>query len=247
MIKFFRRIRQQLLTDNKFSKYLLYAIGEIFLVVVGILIALSINNWNEERITNEKEQHALLEIKSDLEHNISRLNYVISDPEEGIESIMETIDIVVFNLEESKVYNDSMEQHFIRLFNYPDIALKSSGYESLTSMGMDLISDHHLRSEIGILYTYQIPLVKLAFREVRDDFYHYMLDYLNGYFVSRLDENGRDIRLPVNYNELINNREFIESLKNYKYVYDYFIRESKVTLNECKGLLQEIGKEIKVQ
>ncbi|MEY8020456.1 DUF6090 family protein [Muriicola sp. SD30] len=247
MIKFFRRIRQKLLSENKVSKYLLYAIGEIFLVVVGILIALSINNWNEKRITNEKEQHALLEIKSDLEHNINRLNYIISDPEEGIESIMETIDIVVFNLEESRVYNDSMAQHFIRLFNYPDIALKSSGYESLTSMGMDLISDHHLRSEIGILYTYQIPLVKLAFREVRDDFYHYMLDYLNGYFVSRLDENGRAIRLPVNYDELINNRQFIESLKNYKYVYDYFIRESKITLNECKALLQEIEKEIKVQ
>jgi len=49
MIKFFRKIRQKLLTENKFSKYLLYAIGEIILVVIGILIALSINNWNEER------------------------------------------------------------------------------------------------------------------------------------------------------------------------------------------------------
>jgi hypothetical protein len=49
MIKFFRKIRQQLLIENKFSKYLLYAIGEIVLVVIGILIALSINNWNEKR------------------------------------------------------------------------------------------------------------------------------------------------------------------------------------------------------
>ena len=49
MIKFFRRIRQQLLTENKFSKYVLYAIGEIILVVVGILIALSINNWNSNQ------------------------------------------------------------------------------------------------------------------------------------------------------------------------------------------------------
>jgi sensor domain CHASE-containing protein len=52
MIKFFRRIRQQLLSENKFSKYLLYAIGEIILVVIGILIALQINNnnnYNEQR------------------------------------------------------------------------------------------------------------------------------------------------------------------------------------------------------
>ncbi len=47
MIKFFRKIRQRLLTENKFSKYLIYAIGEIILVVIGILIALQINNWNE--------------------------------------------------------------------------------------------------------------------------------------------------------------------------------------------------------
>ena len=47
MIKFFRKIRRKLLTENKFSKYFLYAIGEIILVVIGILIALSINNWNE--------------------------------------------------------------------------------------------------------------------------------------------------------------------------------------------------------
>ncbi len=49
MLRFFRQIRQRLLTDNRFNKYLLYAIGEIVLVVVGILIALQINNWNDDR------------------------------------------------------------------------------------------------------------------------------------------------------------------------------------------------------
>lgn len=47
MIKFFRKIRQKMLTENKFSKYLIYAIGEIILVIIGILIALQINNANE--------------------------------------------------------------------------------------------------------------------------------------------------------------------------------------------------------
>ncbi len=49
MIKFFRKIRQRLLTENKFSKYLLYAVGEIILVIIGILFALQINNWNNEK------------------------------------------------------------------------------------------------------------------------------------------------------------------------------------------------------
>jgi len=49
MIKFFRRIRQKLITEGSLSKYLIYAIGEILLVVIGILIALQINNWNEKQ------------------------------------------------------------------------------------------------------------------------------------------------------------------------------------------------------
>ncbi len=59
MIKFFRRIRQNLLSENKTGKYLKYAIGEIFLVVIGILIALQINNWNEQRKARIQE-HAVL-------------------------------------------------------------------------------------------------------------------------------------------------------------------------------------------
>ncbi|PCJ94919.1 MAG: hypothetical protein COA50_11090 [Flavobacteriaceae bacterium] len=60
MIKFFSKIRQRLLTENKFSKYLLYAIGEIVLVVIGILIALSINTWNHN-LADEKKSKIILE------------------------------------------------------------------------------------------------------------------------------------------------------------------------------------------
>jgi len=67
MIKFFRKIRQGLLNENKFSKYLLYAIGEILLVVIGILIAVSINNWNENRKLQNEELNLLEEVKSNLE------------------------------------------------------------------------------------------------------------------------------------------------------------------------------------
>ena len=69
MIKFFRRIRQQLLTENKFSKYLIYAIGEIILVVIGILIALQINNWNENRKNRIAEADYYCRILEDLESN----------------------------------------------------------------------------------------------------------------------------------------------------------------------------------
>jgi len=66
MIKFFRKIRQKMLTENKFSKYLIYAIGEIILVVIGILIALQINNWNEVQKGKMKATTILKEIRSDM-------------------------------------------------------------------------------------------------------------------------------------------------------------------------------------
>ena len=69
MIKFFRKIRQKLLSENKFSKYLLYAIGEIILVVIGILIALQINNWNENRKLNDAKNKTLEHIKKEVLSN----------------------------------------------------------------------------------------------------------------------------------------------------------------------------------
>ncbi len=73
MIKFFRRIRQRLLRKSNFSKYLLYAIGEIILVVIGILIALQINNWNEAIKNAKTEQEFYKEILSDLEKDNIKL------------------------------------------------------------------------------------------------------------------------------------------------------------------------------
>ena len=69
MIKFFRKIRQKLLSENKFSKYLIYAIGEIVLVVIGILIALQINNWNNQQRDNQSEIKYLNQIKNSLRDN----------------------------------------------------------------------------------------------------------------------------------------------------------------------------------
>lgn len=74
MIKFFRKIRQQLLKENRAGKYLLYAIGEIVLVVIGILIALQINNWNEDRKTHLRDIEFLNNLKVELSVDISAFN-----------------------------------------------------------------------------------------------------------------------------------------------------------------------------
>ena len=75
MIGFFRRIRKGLLNDNKFTKYLLYAIGEITLVVIGILIALQINTWNDGMKARKVENNFFENILLDLEKDNEKLNY----------------------------------------------------------------------------------------------------------------------------------------------------------------------------
>ncbi|TMM56859.1 hypothetical protein FEE95_10185 [Maribacter algarum] len=74
MIKFFRHIRRSLIQENKMGKYFKYAIGEIILVVIGILIALSINNWNENRKERGQEQELLLQLQSEFRSNLEQLD-----------------------------------------------------------------------------------------------------------------------------------------------------------------------------
>ena len=66
MLTFFRRLRQNLLKENRFSKYLLYAIGEIILVMIGILLALQVSNWNKKRLDRISQIEYLENIKTDL-------------------------------------------------------------------------------------------------------------------------------------------------------------------------------------
>ena len=86
MIKIFRQIRQKLIMEKKAANYLKYAIGEIVLVVIGILIALQINNWNEIRKTNLEEQRALLNIQNDFSKNKVLLKDLIETTKESINS-----------------------------------------------------------------------------------------------------------------------------------------------------------------
>jgi hypothetical protein len=77
MLKFFRKIRKELIAEKKVSNYLLYAIGEIVLVVIGILIALAIDNANEQSIKREKEQIYLMGLRDEFETSQTKLKELI--------------------------------------------------------------------------------------------------------------------------------------------------------------------------
>ena len=144
MIKFFRKIRQRLLIENNLSKYLIYAIGEIILVVIGILIALQVNNWNEERKLNKLEIATLNEIKISLQQSILELENLIEHNDRSYNSCSVLLD----SFDSGRPYNDSLNIYLnrfdSRLIPYFDYA----AYETLKFKGLDLISNETLKKSI---------------------------------------------------------------------------------------------------
>ncbi|RDK87028.1 DUF6090 family protein [Marinirhabdus gelatinilytica] len=136
MLKFFRRIRQRLLSENKFSKYLLYAIGEIILVVIGILIALQINNWNtkaqETKTLNGYLNNIAENIKSDRKNLIAIRAFRDS-------SIVGSAYFMAL-LKKERIDPKSASGYFTTYLRYSPILKESfkadvSGFESLKNSG----------------------------------------------------------------------------------------------------------------
>ena len=94
MLRFFRRIRQRLLTEHRFNKYLLYAVGEVALVVIGILIALQIDNWNEYRKEREQEKELLAQLKSEYQSNLEQLDSKMGLRDRMITACVKLLDYV---------------------------------------------------------------------------------------------------------------------------------------------------------
>ena len=164
MIKFFRRIRQKLLTENNFSKYLIYAFGEIILVVFGILIALSINNWNEKRKQNELETVYLKRLHNDLKKDIVTFSNEIQRLERNNEKIVNFSNVL-----KEENYNDSTlvaltREYMIFGTLYPIFNPSTSTFEDLSSTGnLSVISKTEIRDSIVKHYE-EYQFVELNFK-----------------------------------------------------------------------------------
>ncbi len=136
------------MTENKFSKYFLYAIGEIALVMIGILLALQVNNWNEQRKDRVTEQKLLIALQEDLLVNINRLNKEILLEQRTINQANK----IIKHLDERKPYNPSLDLTFAEAIYSPDITISTSSYESLKFKGIDIIQRESLQRSIINLF-----------------------------------------------------------------------------------------------
>ena len=187
MIKFFRRIRQRLLTENKFYKYLLYAFGEIVLVVIGILIALQINNWNEEQKNKAIEQQLLISLLQEFETNLTILTKTIETNTAIIEGSLE---IGKFTGPSLPIISEKeMSQNMVDAFKYVSRYVPNKGtYDEINNSGkLSIISDPSLRKAISEIQS-QLELVKIQENAVTErGAYTHQFFLNNGNFRRHLD------------------------------------------------------------
>ncbi len=148
MLTVFRKIRRNLLQQSKLTRYLVYAVGEIILVVIGILIALQVNKWNEARIQYKLETDVLNEIRAGLLTDLRDINYNIGAHQRILESQTQVLEW----LNSDSPYADTLSYHFARMNNSTVFVSNDSPYESLKQIGIRLIQNDSLRDKITTVY-----------------------------------------------------------------------------------------------
>lgn len=220
MIKFFRQLRQQLVIQNKTSKYLLYAAGEIVLVVIGILIALQINTWNQERINVREEQRIFQDLSEELQYNKFLLQNGSSKMTEVIgaaERMLVGINDIGHSFSEDTFNQDVDKLTWVWVSGRP-----TTLYDVLSSSGdFNLISSPVLRKKLADLKRNQESLIK--FEEIQNRFVDEQLrPFLNQHIdrtkvrsilkSAELITTRHNSVFPPNNKQLFQNREFANIL-----------------------------------
>ncbi|KPM32936.1 Hypothetical protein I595_1363 [Croceitalea dokdonensis DOKDO 023] len=148
MIKFFRRIRLTLIEKNQMGKYFKYAIGEILLVVIGILIALQINNWNESRKASKLEQSYYCLLLDDIEQDKVLIKALLKNNEKRIESSHRAIAII--QSENANLDELGKETLLSRRDLLESFIPNSSTYEDIKSSGnINTLKDKQIRKSLN--------------------------------------------------------------------------------------------------
>jgi len=163
MIKFFRNIRQNLLMENNTGKYFKYAIGEIILVVIGILIALSINNWNEQTKKDKNIATVFETVKKDLLSDISEVNEFIDYYEEK-DSLIE----LVLNRKVTKEHYQKNPNLRTVVMYYNELSIDKLGYETLKQNINDVpLKYENALIDINLIYTEILQKIEVNNKSTR--------------------------------------------------------------------------------
>ncbi len=239
-----KKIRQKLMRESRFSKYLLYAIGEILLVVIGILIAVYIDSERKESIRAKQEQKILQQVSSDLESNAEELDQLLSK----LNMIESVADSVLKSIREKKKTKGFFAQVSIihsRFF----FTVASAGYTQLQGSQGVVVQNDALR--YGLVELYENYFSQLARRreKIIDNLDNQLNPLTNERFlikdqlsfkITNFDDNSFDIYEPIDFDELVEDIVYSNAIINQKRLIVIQIKQLEETidkLNSIKKLL----------
>jgi hypothetical protein len=227
-----------MIKENRVSKYLLYAIGEIALVMIGILLALQVNNWNNERKQTNHEQKILKELllnlrMDSLDHASNRDWSLNAGAAAGY---------IVDGLEGRVQWQDSMSLHYGQILTHGVATLNTSAYDNLKSIGFDLISNDSIRIALTKLYSLDITrLLKLEKEFLSDDQVHNILPVV----LKRLHINEPWWNsTPHDYETLMDDLEFQTVMRWKSVTNNHIAGEYEIARKRTSSLIQMIESEL---
>ena len=235
MIRIFRNIRQQLVAENKVMAYLRYAIGEIILVVIGILIALQVNNWNEKRKDANFENEILSLIDQNLKQDSVSLSFELSNTKLAINLTDRLLKQVALNH-----FNDSLNYWMGKIICFERFRSQSSAYEMLKAKGLENISDKTLQMNLISYYDESLYRVYQSLNDVELSF--------NKDWTPVIKEDFSDFSWtiyckPTNPVEFFEKPSTISLFKLYQDNRRGFVRNGEKALNKISEITKLIKKD----
>ena len=224
--------------ENKTGKYFKYAIGEIVLVVIGILIALQINNWNEARKFKNLEIVTLIEIQKGLSQALKENERA---EKENIRTI-ESYNILLEHFDKKLPYSQSLNTKFRLLLGWQEPDFSYSGFEIFKSRGPDLISNDSIKIKLLEIYEEKIQFLVNDHNKTEWDYNNTVMTP----FYTDNFESGKEgfTAIPNDYMELMNDQQFKNKLTYLIAIRSYGIAYSKKLSILIKDLLNDISNEI---
>ncbi len=245
MIKFFRNIRQSMINQNRFSRYLLYAVGEIILVVIGILIALSINNWNQDRLNQLEKRELLSKLNAEFQANKKVLiEYRIAE-NKAMNSGIELMKLI--GSSEDELANHNLDSLLYESFPSNELAFANNAVNSIVQNGrLNLFKDETITTW---LYHWNSlsEIRKTRFEKLDNwnnkEFIPFLLPYIS---LKEMDSNANyrwagKSKVKPNYHPLFQKVEFENLLDNSLWLHQQIIER----LNETEELIDKIIEVIK--
>jgi len=240
MIKFFRKIRKNMIKENKASKYMLYAVGEIILVIIGILIALAISDWNGKRLEKKSEIHILSELRKGI---LMDLELIINEQKLVIDAIDDIKLLQSLIKNQDQVYKKGMDTLFGVVYGIRAINLNHAFYQDLKSSGLNLIKNENLRVKIVELFENHYHFItelragEISINQVNRPYYlnhfHDLLFYKTAtpndfkfIWSDKYYHNIIDYRLiNLEYNQVVIYEKTIKTIRNLSQKIESYINE----------------------